>query len=209
MENELNEGRAVFYGVLSLLFIYKAASKKPEDPIKLLGAIEESGFDDAACQSAKKLRLALREENGFDEFDDEFSQLFLLPFDGNVPMSASVYHDDLEAGKPLLKVKEILNIAALRKEQKNFSENEDNFGFLFALMTKLARESAAGNNVAFIAMGDLYSAVIKPYAPLFAARIKADKRSRLLKEAAILLERFMNAEDKFYGSLKKQSGFDD
>ncbi|GHV10396.1 hypothetical protein AGMMS50229_21460 [Campylobacterota bacterium] len=137
--DDFNEARSVLYGALSLLFMYKAAGKKPQDTIKLLGAIEDSDFDGAATASAKTLQKALEQTDGFDKLEEEFDTLFMLPFGDAVPMSASVYYDDLEAGKPLLAVKEVLNLAALRRDDDNFGDNEDNFGFVFALFLWQAR----------------------------------------------------------------------
>jgi TorA maturation chaperone TorD len=201
VQGELNKARSVFYGALSLLFIYQAASKKPEDTIGLLKAIEESDFDDAACQSAKTLRSRL-EKDGFGALDEEFSALFLIPFGDLTPMNASIYYDEMEADKPLSTVKEIMALSALRKESGKFSENEDNFGFVFALMSRLNRLAAQEeDSAAFIGAGRLYGEIIKPFAPQFLKRLKKNKNISLYNFVVEIAERFLAFEEEFYASL--------
>ncbi len=202
MQQELNQARAVVYGTLSLLFVYQAASKKPEDLLNFLQALEESGYDDAACDAAKELRTRLQQSGGFEELDEEFSDLFLLPFGNGVAMTASVYQDEREAGEPLLRVKEVLNLTGLRREVGNFSDNEDNFGFVLTLMANLTREASLTEEMgAFIASGDLYRNVLKPFSPAFVGAIMTNGRASLYRLAAVMLDRFMAFEEHFYGSL--------
>jgi TorA maturation chaperone TorD len=204
--DRLDEARAVFYGLLSLLFIYRAASRKRGDPIALLSAIEASDFDDEACKSAKALRLELEKEGGFERLDEEFSALFLIPFGDVVAMNASVYYDDMEAGKPLSAVKDILNLFALRKEAGVFSENEDNFGFVFALSARLIRLSLDGDSAASVAARRLYKEIIDPFAPKFLKRIKKNPNISLYNLVANLAERFVLFEAEFYTLFSRRNG---
>ena len=198
MQTEINQARTVFYGALSLLFIYQAGSKKPNDLITLLTRIEQTNFDDKACQAARSLRTELETEGGFSRLDEEFNALFLLPFGQQVPMNASVYYDQLEAGKPLLIVKEVLNRVGLRKEKQAFSEHEDNLGFLFALMLRLLKDALTGqNNTAYVAAHRIYEEVLKPYAPQFCQRLISNDQAVLYKHAGLLLKRFMAYEEEF------------
>ncbi|MDR2033139.1 MAG: molecular chaperone TorD family protein [Helicobacteraceae bacterium] len=195
---ELNAARSVLYGALSLLFVYGAAHKKPEDTITALKAIEDSDFDKEACQNVKLLREALEKEGGFDALGEEFSALFLIPFGEIVPMNASRYYDEQEAGKPLAIVREILKNRALIKDSQKFSENEDNLGFIFALMSRLNRQSAQGEEQSAIAAQKLYKEIINPFAPNFVARLKKNPNIALYGFAVNLLDRFLLFEAEFY-----------
>ncbi|MDR2639407.1 MAG: molecular chaperone TorD family protein [Helicobacteraceae bacterium] len=201
MTDKLNEARSVCYGVLSLLFIYRAASRKPQDTIALLKAIESSDFDDEARKSAQALAARLEAGGGFEALDEEFSTLFLIPFGETTPMNASVYYDDTEASKPLLIVKEVLAASGLRKESGRFGDNEDNFGFVFTLMSRLCR---AGGE-ALEGAKRLYFEIIRPFAPQFLKRLKKNKNISLYNLSVNLTERFLAFEEEFHASLR-QSG---
>lgn len=207
MQPQIQQARTVFYGVLSLLFMDKAAQKNPGELTRLLKAIEESGFDEAACQAAATLKAACEDAEGLEAMDEEFSELFILPFGQRIPLTASIYYDEREAGAPLLKVKEVLNLAALRRESARFSDHEDNFGFVFTLMARLIRQGVEeDDNAQLVAANALYEGVIKSYAPLFADRVLSAPRAHLYKAAALLLNRFLIAEAEFYETLGAMAG---
>ncbi|MDR2905851.1 MAG: molecular chaperone TorD family protein [Helicobacteraceae bacterium] len=195
MKENLNAARAFFYAALAQLFIYGAAKKTPNETIALLGGILDAGFDKEAANAAKNLKNSL-ENGGFETLDEEFSELFMSPFGAKIAMSASVYYDGLEAGKPLVAVKEAMNIAALRKDK--FAEHEDNFGFVFLLMSKLCKSD---ENALFIAAGKVYAEVLAPYSAKFLAAVIANPKATIYKDAARLAERFLAFEREFYASL--------
>lgn len=207
MQPQIQQARAVFYSVLSLLFMDKAAQKNPNELIRLLNAIEESGFDEAACQAASALKAITQDAEGLETMAEEFGELFVLPFGQRIPLTASVYYDDREAGAPLLKVKEVLNLAALRREAGSFSDHEDNFGFVFTLMARLIRDGIEQNdNALLVASNALYEGIIKPYAPLLTDRVLNAPRASVYRNAAVLVSRFLAVEAEFYEALGATAG---
>lgn len=190
---EIDRARAVFYGLFSLLFTYKAPSRSFDELTQMLEAIEKSGFDKEASTAAENL-LDLIGSNA-QKLEDEFEELFVLPFGNNTPITASYYFDEREAGEPLVKTKELLLLAKFIRADELFSDNEDHFGFIFGFATKLLNDPTSANRTI---LATLHKEIIAPFAQPFATRVKTHPKSKIYKEIAVLLDRFLAFEENYY-----------
>lgn len=201
MNRELDQARAVFYALFGVLFSYEAPKRSKNELISMLETIESSNFDEAGVVAASELLDVIASD--LASLEDEFSELFVLPFGDGVAITASIYHDDREAGEPLIRVRELLYLAKLHKEDSEFTESEDHFGFIFNFASQLIRlEVDSGDGVYRTIMNSLYSELISPYAPQFAKRIASHKTAKIYKSVATLLDRFLAFEASYYASLK-------
>lgn len=190
--SEMNRARAVFYTLFSALFTYGTPKRSYADLIAMLETIRSSDFDSEATKACESLLDLIRsDENALEE---EFENIFVLPFGSIVPITASIYFDQREAGEPLVKIKELLLLAKMIKDENNFSENEDHFGVIFGFAAKLLSDETTANNTIFYS---LYRDLIAPFAPRFAQAILQNEKAVIYKHIAVLLERFLAFEEGY------------
>jgi len=133
---EIDKARAFIYNILSLLFVEEYTKTKFLQTLESLEVLAKDSFSQELTNAAKKLVKYLQEKPTNVIFD-EYQDLFLIPFDEYIPLGASWYYEGREGGLMQLKVKDILAKTTIRKDEKNFTAQEDHYGFIFTLSSYL------------------------------------------------------------------------
>jgi len=133
---EINKARAFIYNLLSLLFVEEYTKTKFSQAVKSLEVLGTDSFSQELTNAAKELVLYLQKKS-MDSIFNEYQNLFLIPFDEYIPLGASWYYEGREGGLMQLKVKDVLAKTTIRKDEKNFTAQEDHYGFIFTLSAYL------------------------------------------------------------------------
>jgi len=133
---EINKARAFIYNLLSLLFVEEYTKTKSSQIIQSLEILSKDSFSQELTNAAKEIVLYLQEKPTNSVFN-EYQELFLIPFDEYIPLGASWYYEGREGGLMQLKVKDVLAKTTIRKDEKNFTAQEDHYGFIFTLSAYL------------------------------------------------------------------------
>ncbi len=158
---EIDKARLFLYNLLSLLFVEEYSKNKTEQIVENLEILSNNSFDEDVRKAAVEI-LEYLKENGNEKIYRQFQELFIVPFDTFVSLSASWYHEEREGGYMQLKVRDILAKTKIRKDEKAFTAPEDHYGFIFTLSTYLIEQQIA-NEIKENLQKELFKEVINPY----------------------------------------------
>jgi len=188
---EIDRARLFIYNLLSLLFVelhVKSEMSKIKEALELLSV---NSFDDDVSDAAKEILQNLKSSSD-DELYDEYQQLFLVPFDKFISLSASYYYEQREGGAMLLKVRNLLAKTKIRKDEAAFSAPEDHFGFIFTFASYLIEQELQGELDESL-QKELFEAVINPFCDEIAYKMMSSD-TKLYSHVGAILGNFCNFE---------------
>jgi len=188
---EIDKARLFIYNLLSLLFVethVKTETAQIKESLKLLSI---NSFDDDVSEAAKSILQNL-ESGSDDELYVEYQELFLVPFDKFISLSASYYYEQREGGMMLLKVRDLLAKTTIRKDEKAFSAPEDHFGFILTFATYLIEQEMQGELDASL-QKELFESVINPFCDEIAYKMMSSD-TKFYSYVGAILGNFCNFE---------------
>ncbi|AXK48979.1 hypothetical protein CRU87_02705 [Aliarcobacter trophiarum LMG 25534] len=188
---QIDQARLFVYNLLSLFFVEEYTKTKQDEIIASLEAFSENAFN-SEVEVASKNILKIVEQKGKNEIFNQYQELFLIPFGEFVSLSVSWYHEHREGGIMQLKVKDVLAKTKIRRDEKNFTAQEDHFGFIFTLSAYLIEEQL-NENIKEDLQKELFVEVINPYLEKLFFRLMAVK-SDIYLNVGVILESFYNFE---------------
>ncbi|RBQ25743.1 molecular chaperone [Arcobacter sp. CECT 9188] len=188
---EIDKARAFIYNILSLLFVEEYTKTKSSQILENLEVLSKNSFSENVQDVSKELFVYLKEKSTNIIFS-EYQDLFLIPFDEYIPLSASWYHERREGGFMQLKVKDVLGKTVIRKDEKNFTAQEDHYGFIFTLSTYLLDKQVL-KEIDEDLQKELFIEVLNPYIDeLFYKLIGSS--SFIYSRVGIILKEFIGFE---------------
>lgn len=156
----LNNARILYYDFFSGLFIYDLLLNREELLKKQIEFLSSQVLNDNNKNDFKTLLDELN-NNGIKNFVFEYTNLFMLPFDGTAESTTikgskknkrlirstptilylSYYIDGSIAGSGLLRARELIKKSKFRLNEHSFKENEEHFGFLLTFMKYLIQNN--------------------------------------------------------------------
>lgn len=197
---EIDSARVFIYNILSLLFVEEHTKNNKEQLVDNLRVLSNNSFDEYVAKLTQSLSELLSSYKK-DELYVQYQELFLVPFGNSVSLSASWHHEEREAGAMLLKVREVLAKTKIRKDEKKFTAQEDNFGFIFTLCSYLI-ENQINNQIKENLQKELFKEVINPLADKFAFQLVSSD-SEVYSQVGTILSIFLNFERSYLGLTKK------
>lgn len=159
--NEINKARAFIYNILSLLFVEEHVKNSPSKIVENLKLLSENSFDEMVSNTCKDI-VEYVEANGLESIYADYQETFLVPFGDTVPLSASWFHEQREGGIMQLKVKDILGKTKMRRDEKDFTAQEDHYGFIFTLSAYLL-EQQLNEEIKEDLQKELFKDILNPY----------------------------------------------
>lgn len=196
MAENLRVARVVFYSLFSKIFVFSHKKDRFKNLPELLEIIEKAEIDENFRASSRRIREAIlsNEESVILEYD----RLFHAP-PNPIRNTISFYSEGYDRGVSALNIKKLLHKSDIRRDEEKFRESEDNFGFLFTLMAEFIRSD--NDELA----EEIFKNYINLYTDEFIKAIYNHENSDIFKDAAILLDGFMDLERIFYGEAMAQT----
>lgn len=200
-KSSVDKARLLYYGLFSKFFIFNQNMLNDVDD--MLAIIISNPLSENVKSSATNL-LNTIDAKGKKTIVDEYEDLFHNPTNNPLSTSVSFYDEGIEFGKKHIQTKEILFKTNIRKDEKNYKESEDNFGFLMVFMYEIIKNITNGKDEYKSLQATLFENIINPYINLFIDDVFIHPQSKNYKDIAIIARDFMEFE-RLYFEIKKPS----
>ena len=190
-KGEFAAGRGLYYSLFSRFFVFSQGADRFSGVNAMLGLASAHALNEESAAAIMRIQVKFDEENS-QNLADEFDEIFhALP--SPLRNSLSYYDEGYEVGHACAKVRKILARTDLRRDEAKFKENEDNVGFVFALMSEfIARESEL--ELYGELEEQLFKEIINPNIDEFINDLFNHESSEIYKDVAVLLQGFIEFE---------------
>ncbi len=190
-KGEFAAGRGLYYSLFSRFFVFSQDADRFSGVNAMLGLASTHALNEESAAAIMRIQARFDEKNP-QNLADEFDEIFHAP-PSPLRNSLSYYDEGYEVGHACAKVRKILARTDLRRDEAKFKENEDNVGFVFALMSEfIARESEL--ELYGELEEQLFKEVINPNVDEFIESLFNHKSSEIYKDVAVLLQGFIEFE---------------
>ena len=190
-KGEFAAGRGLYYSLFSRFFVFNQDADRFSGVNAMLGLASAHALNEESAAAIMRMQAKFDEKNP-QNLADEFDEIFhALP--SPLRNSLSYYDEGYEVGHACAKVRKILARTDLRRDEAKFKENEDNVGFVFALMSEfIARESEL--ELYGELEEQLFKEIINPNIDEFINDLFNHESSEVYKDVAVLLQGFIEFE---------------
>ena len=190
-KGEFAAGRGLYYSLFSRFLVFSQDADRFSGVNAMLGLASAYALNEESAAAIMRIQAKFDEKNS-QNLADEFDEIFhALP--SPLRNSLSYYDEGYEVGHACAKVRKILARTDIRRDEAKFKENEDNVGFVFALMSEfIARESEL--ELYGELEEQLFKEVINPNVDEFIESLFNHKSSEIYKDVAVLLQGFIEFE---------------
>ena len=190
-KGEFAAGRGLYYSLFSRFFVFSQEADRFRGVNAMLGLASAHALNEESAAAIMRIQAKFDEKNS-QNLADEFDEIFhALP--SPLRNSLSYYDEGYEVGHACAKVRKILARTDIRRDEAKFKENEDNVGFVFALMSEfIARESEL--ELYGELEEQLFKEIINPNIDEFIENLFNHESSEIYKDVAVLLQGFIEFE---------------
>ena len=190
-KGEFAAGRGLYYSLFSRFFVFSQGADRFSGVNAMLGLASAHALNEESAAAIMRIQVKFDEKNP-QNLADEFDEIFhALP--SPLRNSLSYYDEGYEVGHACAKVRKILARTDIRRDEAKFKENEDNVGFVFALMSEfIARESEL--ELYGELEEQLFKEIINPNIDEFINDLFNHESSEVYKDVAVLLQGFIEFE---------------
>ena len=190
-KGEFAAGRGLYYSLFSRFFVFSQEADRFSGVNAMLGLASAHALNEESAATIMRIQVKFDEKNS-QNLADEFDEIFhALP--SPLRNSLSYYDEGYEVGHACAKVRKILARTDIRRDEAKFKENEDNVGFVFALMSEfIARESEL--ELYGELEEQLFKEIINPNIDEFIENLFNHESSEIYKDVAVLLQGFIEFE---------------
>ena len=190
-KGEFAAGRGLYYSLFSRFFVFSQGADRFSGVNAMLGLASAHALNEESAAAIMRIQAKFDEKNS-QNLADEFDEIFhALP--SPLRNSLSYYDEGYEVGHACAKVRKILARTDIRRDETKFKENEDNVGFVFALMSEfIARESEL--ELYGELEEQLFKEIINPNIDEFIENLFNHESSEIYKDVAVLLQGFIEFE---------------
>lgn len=186
--------RAFYYLLLSKFFIFIDNKERFENLNQMLQIAYDNPFDLSLKQPLKNLLdVSLKDALIINEYDE----IFHSPANKTLRNTASYYDEGFESGKKLLEIRNYIAKTTIRKNEKNFKENEDSIGFLFSFMNDLISQKYD-----LSLQHEVFKNILNPCIDTFLDNLYNHDQSLIYKDVANLAKAFMSFERLYFSENK-------
>ena len=190
-KGEFAAGRGLYYSLFSRFFVFSQDADRFSGVNAMLGLASAHALNEESAAAIMRIQAKFDEKNS-QNLADEFDEIFHAP-PSPLRNSLSYYDEGYEVGHACAKVRKILARTDIRRDEAKFKENEDNVGFVFALMSEfIARESEL--ELYGELEEQLFEEIINPNIDEFIESLFNHESSKIYKDVAVLLQGFIEFE---------------
>jgi len=196
-KDAVNGARSLYYGLFSKFFIFTSREDRYEGIKEALDVLIKNPLDENSCEALKEVREFI-ELNGTQGLSLEFDKIF-HDFDSETLRdTASFYSDGIESGKKRVEVKNFLAKTKIRRDEKNYKDNEDSIGFLMIFMHELIELMMKGEKQYETVQHCLFTEIINEFFDEFIVELYEHENANTYKSVAIVLNAFLEFERLYF-----------
>ncbi|XOB63634.1 molecular chaperone [Campylobacterota bacterium DY0563] len=192
-EEEINKARAIYYKIFSSFFVYTKDSDRYFNLLNLLNIVRENPLNDSSKEALENILKKLQKDSNvvlLQEYDDIFDN----PHTAQVRTTASYYHEGIESGRKRVEMQNFLAKTKIRRDEKVYSDYEDNIGFIFTVLNELCELQAKGYTEYKSTVHCIFEQILNEFVDEFAKAIYEHKSSDIYKDVIVVLKAFIEFE---------------
>ena len=197
----VDTARSLYYGFFSKMFIFREDENRFNNILEALDVMIKNPID----SNSKEALIEIKEIIEFDNFKtlkSEFDDIFHDPTSEVIKDTASYYDEQVQSGKKRLEVKNFLAKTEIRRDEKNFKENEDSVGFLVTFMHELV-ELVINKDESYKRLQYcLFKEIMNEFIDEYIEALYEHKRSNVYKSVAVILNAFIEFERLYFDITK-------
>ena len=195
MNNDLalNKARAVYYNFFSKFFVYSKDMNQYIELLNMISLLKQSPLDINSEKAFSSLETKLLKDSN-EKLISEFDEIFSNPNFDVVKTTASFYNQGIENGNKRLEMLQFLAKTTIRRDEKNYFENEDNVGFIVTVLFELLESVCQGERKYTNTIHCIFEQILNDFVDEFIEELYNHQKSDIYKEIAILFSSFIAFE---------------
>ena len=192
-DKTLLQARVIYYHLFSHLFIYQGSLDIHLDIIRILKILQENSLDEPSKEASTRL-LSKLDPTSNATLIDEYNNIFYNPETKNVRTTASFYDEGFESGKKRVEMQRFLAKTKIRRNEESFSEYEDSFPFIMAILAQLNGLVMEGEEEYVNTTHCIFDQILNEFVEVFAKNVYEHKDADIFKDVIIILKSFIGFE---------------
>lgn len=197
----VNPARSLYYGLMSKMLVFTTREDRFDGLKEALEVMIENPMDENSQEALKELREFIR-VGGYEVLIQEYDAIFHNPGSQVVRNTASFYDEGVESGKKRVEVKNFLAKTRIRRNEKEFKENEDSVGFLVTFMHELIELIIAKESSYDTLQHCLFKEIINEFFDEFVQNLYEHPEANAYKSLAVVLNAFLEFERLYFDVAK-------
>lgn len=197
----VNPARSLYYGFFSKMLVFTTREDRFKDLEQALNVMTENPLDENSHEALKEIQEFIS-AGGYEYIIQEYDDIFNSPSSEVVRTTASFYDEGVESGKKRVAVKNFLGKTRIRRNEKEFKENEDSVGFLVTFMHELVELIIAGNDSYETLQHCVFSEIINEFFDEFIENLYNHPKANVYKSVAVILNAFLEFERLYFDVAK-------
>jgi len=194
----INQARAVYYGLFSSLFAFILDEERFVGIKETLELLEKNPIDEHSKKALSNM-LSIINTIGVKILESEYDSIFYDLSSDPVPITASFYEEERDDGKKRAIMVDYVLQSNYRRDDKKFTDLEDDIGFIFAFMQKLINDEVGGDDKASFLEREVFKNVLNEFVDEFVENVYMHENSAFYQEVALLLKVFIEFERAYLG----------
>jgi TorA maturation chaperone TorD len=190
---ELLKARVVYYNLFSRFFIYQENINIYLEIINILNILKENPIDESSKQAIISLLNKL-DSNSNIKLIEEFNDIFYNPETKNIRTTASYYDEGFESGKKRVETQRFLAKTKIRRNETSFTEYEDSFPFLMAILAELNELVINGEGQYENTQHCIFDQILNGFVDEFSKKVYEHDKSDIFKDVIVILKSFISFE---------------
>ncbi|WP_321315234.1 molecular chaperone TorD family protein [Halarcobacter sp.] len=192
-EEEINKARAIYYKVFSSFFVYTKDVERYFNLLNLINVLKENPLNDTSANALENISNKLQNDSNIlllQEYDDIFDN----PQTSQIRTTASYYHEGVESGKKRVEMQNFLAKTKIRRDEKQYSDYEDNIGFIFTVLNELCELQVKGNSEYKNTIHCIFESILNEFVDEFSKALYEHESSNIYKDVVVVLKAFIEFE---------------
>lgn len=187
------KARIIYYSFFSKFFVYPNNQETYKELLSMIAVLKQAPLD-ANCELAlQNLEQKLPKDSN-EVLLCEFDEIFSNPNFLTVKTTASFFNEGIENGNKRIEMLQFLAKTTIRRDEKNYFENEDSIGFIVTVLCELLEKFSQGETQYENTIHCMFEQILNTFVDEFIQELYAHEKSDIYKEVAILLSAFMAFE---------------
>jgi TorA maturation chaperone TorD len=193
----VNGARSLYYGLMSKMLVFSPNENRYDGVSEALEIMIQNPMDENSGEALKEIKEFI-ELGGIESISNEFDDIFHNPETAVVRNTASYYDEGVESGKKRLEVKNFLAKTKIRRDEKNFKENEDSVGFLVTFMHELAELLVNGEKSYETLQHCMFAEILNEFIDEFIEKLYEHDKANAYKSLAVVFNAFIEFERMYF-----------
>jgi len=192
-DTKMDKARSLYYGMFSRLLTLSSEPAKYYELLTLIETLKANPLDTLSAEAFESLYTMLPSSSNV-VLMKEFDTLFYAPETKTIRTTASYYAEGVENGRKRLEMQNFMAKTKIRRDEKNFSDYEDNIGFIFAVIAELSALTANGEEVYQNTAHCIFEEILNGFVDQFAKNLYEHPQAEIYKNVAVILKSFIEFE---------------